>query len=220
MTGTFYARNILGQWVAAEGAVYDMWDDARHLLRGELPPMMRLPAVGIDYGTTNPFSAHMLGLQAADVAAGTPTRLVLTREYRHEPATQLRQKTDAEFSADIRAWLGTDQPEWIAVDPSAASFKLQLFTDGISNVVNAKNDVVDGIRLVGSLLATSRLVIHESCKGLIDEIGGYAWDPVAAERGEDKPLKVDDHSVDSSRYAIASSETLWRPYVPATYATT
>lgn len=218
MSGTFYARNVEGRWVAAEGAVYDMWDEARHIVRGNLPPMFRLPAVGIDYGTTAAFSAHLLGLQAPTGA--TPARLVLTREYRHEPATQMAQKTDAEFSRDVRAWIGPDRPEWVAVDPSAASFKLQLFRDGVSNVVNAKNDVLDGIRTVGSLLATGKLVVHESCKGLIDEIGGYSWDPVAAERGEDKPLKVDDHSCDSSRYAIATSETLWRPYVPATYATT
>lgn len=209
MTGVFYQRNILGRWVAAEGAVYDMWDDNRHILRGPVGPLQFLPGLGIDYGTTNPFSAIMLGLQAA--GTGHRARLVMTREFRHEPSVDGRQKTDAEFSVDLREWIGTDRPEWIAVDPSAASFKLQLFHDGVGNVRNAKNDVVDGIRLVGSLLATDRLVVHESCRGLIDEIAGYSWDKKAAEKGEDRPVKVDDHSCDAARYAVASTDQLWRP---------
>jgi PBSX family phage terminase large subunit len=213
MTGVFYARNVLGKWVAAEGAVYDMWDDDRHILRGKVPPLLGLPGVGVDYGTQNPFSAHMLGLTNGGHAAPGQrpgAKLILTREYRHDPAVALRQKTDAEFSTDLREWIGTDKPDWVAVDPSAASFKLQLFHDGLTNVVNAKNDVLDGIRLFGSLLATGRLLVHESCAGLIDEIAGYSWDPAASARGEDKPLKVDDHSCDSARYAVATTETSWR----------
>ncbi len=216
MTGVFYARNIEGRWVAAEGAVYDMWDETRHILRGPVPHLMRLPGVGIDYGTTNAFSAHMLGIAQADASRGLPARLVLAREYRHDPKVAMRQMTDAEFSRELRAWIGPDRPEWVAVDPSAASFKVQLFNDGLSNVVNARNDVLDGIRLFGSLLATGRLVVHESCKGLIDEIGGYSWDPAAAERGEDKPLKIDDHGADSSRYAVATTQASWQFDVPVT----
>ena len=32
------------------------------------------------------------------------------------------------------------------------------------------------------------------------EHGGYEWDERAQERGEDKPLKVNDHSCDALRY--------------------
>jgi PBSX family phage terminase large subunit len=213
--GLWHKRFILGLWVAAEGAVFDMWDEALHVLRGPVPQLMTLPGVGVDYGTTAAFSAHMLGVAAPNHVTGTPARLVLTREYRHDPKVAGRQKTDAEFSADLRAWIGNDRPQWVAVDPSAASFKLQLFRDGLSNVMDAKNDVLDTIRLASSLLATGNLVVHESCKGLIAEVPGYAWDPAAAMKGQDSPIKVDDHSVDSGlRYAVSSTETLWRPFIP------
>lgn len=215
--GLWYKRFILGLWVNAQGAVFDMWDEDQHILRGPLPPFQALPGVGVDYGTINPFSAHLLGVAAANVHTGTPARLVLAREYRHDPAKAQRQKTDAELSADLRRWLGQDRPQWIAVDPSAASFKLQLFRDGVSNVMDAKNDVLDTIRLASSLLAAGRLVVHESCTGLIEEIPGYAWDPKQVEKGNDAPIKVNDHGIDSGlRYAIASTETLWRPYIPRT----
>lgn len=213
--GLWYKRFVEGLWVAAEGAVFDMWDPDIHVLRGPVPTLMAIPGAGVDYGTVNAFSAHMLGVAAPEHATNTPARLVLTREYRHDPKVAQRQKTDAEFSADLQEWIGSDRPEWIAVDPSAASFKLQLFRDGVSNVMDAKNDVLDTIRLASSLLATGRLVVHESCKGLIQEVPGYAWDPAKVERGEDAPIKVDDHGIDSGlRYAVSSTETLWRPYIP------
>ena len=212
MTGVFYQRNILGHWVAAEGAVYGMWDDDRHLIRGALPPIMALPGVGIDHGIVNPFSAVMIGLTRPYEGIGP--KLVATREYRHDPAVQMRQLTDVQFSAELRRWIGTDRPEWIAVDPSAQGFKGQLFDDGLTNVVNAHNAVMDGIRLVQSLLTTGRLLVHESCHGLIDEIGGYSWDPAAQARGDDRPLKVDDHSCDALRYGVNTTRQLWQEHIP------
>lgn len=212
-SGLHHRRLILGEWCLAEGIVYDMFDEARHVIRGPLPNLVRVPAVGVDVGTTNPTAALMLGVQAADREAGTPARLVLASEYRFDSKQAMAQKTDAELSRDLRAWLGSRRPEWVAVDPSAASFKVQLFRDGVTNVMDAKNNVLDGIRLMSSLLGSGQLVIHESCKGLLKELPNYSWDPKAAKRGEDKPAKVDDHSCDAARYAIASSETLWRPYL-------
>lgn len=211
--GLWRRRLVLGEWCMAEGVVYDMFDPARHVISGPLPPMVRITGVGVDVGTINPTAALMLGVQAADSAAGTPARLVLMREYRFDSKKAYAQKTDAELSRDLRAWLGNDRPQWVCVDPSAASFKLQLFRDGISNVIDADNSVLDGIRLMASLLATNQLVIHESCVGLLAELGSYSWDSKAAERGEDRPMKVNDHSNDASRYVIKTCETLWRPFI-------
>lgn len=213
LSGLAYRRLVLGEWCLAEGVVYDMFDPARHVLRGPVPPMVRIPGVGVDVGTVNPTAALMLGVQAQDPVAGTPARLVLFREFRHDSKKAMAQKTDAELSRDLRAWIGADRPDWIAVDPSAASFKVQLFRDGHSNVIDARNDVLDGIRLMSSLLATGQLVTHESCAGLIEEMGSYSWDPKAAERGDDKPLKVNDHSNDAARYVLASTRVVWERYV-------
>ncbi|MGI5291801.1 hypothetical protein ACQEVF_52010 [Nonomuraea polychroma] len=45
-----------------------------------------------------------------------------------------------------------------------------------------------------------------SCRALLDEIAGYAWDERKAEKGEDSPVKVDDHSVDALRYAVHTTQ--------------
>lgn len=38
-----------------------------------------------------------------------------------------------------------------------------------------------------------------------------AGDPDKAEKGEDAPIKADDHSLDSSRYVVHTTEAAWRP---------
>lgn len=214
-TGLWFRRMILGEWVQAEGAIYDSFDPDVHVV-DELPELDRVLAVGLDYGTTNPFAALLLCITRDG-------RIAVTREYRHDSKRARRQLTDAEYSVALREWLdegrtlhGGQSPRWLAVDPSAASFQEQLHRDGVRGVTDADNSVADGIRLVSSLLAAGRLVIHSSCKGLIGEFPGYAWDDKAAARGEDKPIKVADHSLDALRYAVLTTHGQWRRSVPLT----
>ncbi|MET9253761.1 PBSX family phage terminase large subunit [Streptomyces sp. NPDC003717] len=206
--GLWRRRMIDGAWVVAEGAIYDMWDEGRHVV-ADLPDFRRY-FLGCDYGTTNPFSAILLG-------EGTDDRLYAVAEWRHDSRATHRSMTDAQYSAAVRTWLaGLDiTPEWTFVDPSAASFSTQLWQDGHPGLARASNEVADGIRSVSSLLAAGRLLVHESCEGLLAELPGYSWDPKATERGEDAPLKVDDHSADALRYAVHSTAHEWRHLLTA-----
>ncbi|WP_424862112.1 PBSX family phage terminase large subunit [Streptomyces sp. MMS24-I29] len=201
--GLWKRRMIDGAWVVAEGAIYDMWDESRHVVNAL--PDMRRHWCGIDYGTTNPFAAILLG-------EGVDGRLYVAAEWRHDSRATHRSMTDAQYSAAVRAWLdGLDiAPEWTFVDPSAASFSTQMWQDGNPGLARAANEVADGIRSVSSLLAADRLLVHESCEGLLTELPGYSWDPKATARGEDKPLKIDDHSADALRYAVHSTAHEWR----------
>lgn len=204
--GLYYRRNILGEWCMAEGTIYEVWDEKRHVVK-ELPRITRWLAVGIDYGTVNPLAALLLGL-------GEDGRLYLTNEWRWDSKARQRSLTDAEYSARIREWLERLKvtPEWIVVDPSAASLGAQLFADGLLPV-KGDNSVGDGIRTVASLLAEDKLKVHESCEGLIQEVPGYVWDDKAALLGEDKPVKLDDHSLDAARYVIMTTRRVWEPLI-------
>jgi len=214
-TGLWYRRFILGEWCLAEGVVWDSWDENKHVV-DILPAMQRWMAVGVDYGTSNPFAALLLG-------QGIDNRLYVASEYRHDSRAAQRQLTDAQYSTGVQDWLGSYKhasglgvsPEWIFVDPSAASFITQLWSDGVGSVARAKNDVLDGIRSVGVALGSGIVSVHRSCEGLITEVPGYAWDDKASERGEDKPLKVDDHSCDALRYALHSTAHDWRHLIRA-----
>jgi PBSX family phage terminase large subunit len=209
--GLFYKRYILGDWVLAEGAIYDMFDEDLHVV-DIMPAITRWIALGIDYGTSNPFHAGLLGL-------GTDGRLYVPADWRYDSTTARRSLTDHEYSERLRGWLARVPhpgstavgvwPEWTVVDPSAASFVQQLYRDGLTPTL-ADNSVLDGIRLVSSLFATDRLKIHRSCTSLVDELTGYAWDPKATEKGEDKPLKIDDHGPDALRYAAITTQAVWQ----------
>src|SRR5690606_15080766 len=39
-TGLWYRRFILGEWVAAEGAIYDMWDPLAHVIPYDTMPAL------------------------------------------------------------------------------------------------------------------------------------------------------------------------------------
>lgn len=212
--GLWYRRFILGQWVIAEGAIYDMWDDTQHVV-DRLPNIVYWLGTGIDYGTTNPLHAVLIG-------RGDDHRLYATAEYRYDSRQQRKQLTDVEYSARYRDWLAnapipnTDltgiSPSYHVLDPSAASFRMQLHVDGISAHL-ADNSVLDGIRTVSSLLGQRKLLIHRSCVELIKELPGYSWDEKASLAGEDKPLKVNDHGCDGLRYIIQTTQSVWRSHV-------
>lgn len=205
--GLFYKRFVLGQWVAAQGAIYDMFDSTTQVV--DILPMIRQwISVGIDYGATNPTHAVLIGL--AD-----DRRLYVVSEHRYAKGSASLSLTQAEASRRVVAWLdnvphhGRVRPMYVVVDPSAASFKSQLLQDGL-NPTAADNSVIDGIRLVSSLLENDQLRIHSSCRELLKEMDSYTWDPKAALGGQDAPLKQNDHGVDALRYALRTTRLLWQ----------
>lgn len=216
-TGMFYQRNVLGRWVAGQGAVYDGWDPKRHVLQfDDLPDMDRLLSVGIDYGTTNATAALMLGIGPNVLHPGR-SALYLLDEWRHDAKADTERLTDQMLSDRIRAWLlqkhhptQRDLPvPPVIVDPSAASFRQQLHVDRVSTTP-ADNDVMYGIRTVASLIGSDSLFSTTRTPGWNREAPGYSWDEEATKKGEDKPVKVADHSLDGGRYAVVTTEALWR----------
>jgi PBSX family phage terminase large subunit len=232
-TGLWYKRFVLGEWVAAEGAVYDMWDVEKHTIPWDaLPQMRELIAVGIDYGTTNATAALMLGVSAEVDPYGRPApRLFFVDEFRHDSKVAHEKLTDADLARRLMAWVNethlppstsiTMLPRFTIVDPSAASLKVELLkTHGVTST-DADNDVLYGIRTLASLLAERKLLIarptdahpDRGCPGFISEAPGYARDPKATLEGKDKPLKIADHSLDGGRYTITTTENIWRRYI-------
>lgn len=181
--GLWHRRFVKGEWVAAEGAVYDMFDETIHVI-DEVPAGVSTWFIGIDYGTANPTAALLVGEydDAYWVAA----------EYYYDGRESGRWKTDEEYALDIIAFAGEHPITVIYRDPSAISLAAALLKHGIQTAP-ADNSVVDGIRTVSTLLAQKRLFVCRSCTNLVREFGSYSWDPKAQALGEDRPLKKDDH---------------------------
>lgn len=219
-TGMFRKRYIDGEWCMAEGAIYDAWDPDRHTLPfAELPPLERWIGAGVDYGTVNPFHALDLGIGPAP--RGQRGRaLYVTSEYRYDSRLKLRRMSDLEYANAMLGWLREVPhpsapmvkglaPELLAVDPSAASFRVTLHGMGVLSA-GADNNVLAGIRDVGSLIAHDKLyVCSDGAPELIKEIPGYAWDDRAVKLGDDKPLKVGDHGCDGLRYIARTGRQEW-----------
>ena len=209
--GVFYQRYILGLWTIAEGLIYPNFDDENIYTDADRPVWLYSAAqrtIAVDYGTTNP----CVFLDVWDDGS----TLWIDREYRWDSRSDAAKrsgvpnKTDAQYGEDMAAFMGDDPERMckIIIDPSAASFKAELQQRGFY-VVDADNDVLDGIRRTGSLIARKKIRVHESCGGVIAEMHSYAWDDKARLRGVEQPLKVMDHGADALRYYVNSLPN-WR----------
>nr|DAL93870.1 MAG TPA: large terminase [Caudoviricetes sp.] len=194
-SGVFYKRYILGLWAMAEGIIYDMFDIDRHVKK--VVDFARLLIdggryVSIDYGTQNAMVFLLWN-------KGIDKKWYCTREYYYSGRDKGKQKADSQYADDLEKWLEGTPVKAIIVDPSAASFITELNNRGYKTM-KADNDVEDGIRLVSTLLNTEKIAFSQSCINTIKEFASYIWDPKAADRGEDKPIKQHDHAMDAVRY--------------------
>ena len=83
-------------------------------------------------------------------------------------------------------WLAGERVRAIILDPAAASFKIELEEAGYK-VKKAKNDVLDGIRFVATLLLSGSIFVDISCENLIKEFASYIWDEKAVEGTRSRP---------------------------------
>lgn len=201
--GVFYKRFILGLWVMAEGAIYDMWDDDC-LYGGDIPDALADRAdhyIAIDYGTQN----ATVFLHIIDDGR----TVWVADEYYHSGRISGAQRTDSQYASDLEAFCEGKRINRVILDPSAASFKAELRQRGFV-VKDADNEVLDGIRVVGTMLKRRLIQIHaRNCPNLVREIQSYVWDPKKTDRGKEQPIKKDDHGPDALRYFC---KTIYLPY--------
>nr|WP_077849168.1 PBSX family phage terminase large subunit [Clostridium puniceum] len=195
--GVFFKRYILGLWVMAEGAIFDMWNKLNEILESELPSGYKsfIRYIAIDYGTTNP----MVFLDVYDDG----DTIWIPREYYYDSKVEQAQKTDKQYADDLVKFIEEGSyPRYIILDPSAASFKAELRSRGL-RVKDADNEVSDGIRMTATMISQRKIkMVKDKCKRTIGDITSYIWDAKAAERGEEKPVKVADHGADALRYFV------------------
>lgn len=219
LTGARRARLRHGLWVQAEGAVYESFDPAVHVIDYFEPPFNWPRFWSIDFGYTNPF---VCGFFAQDEDG----RLYLYREVYHtgliveDAAKQLLTLVGA-MNPDTgkRDWSKAREPRPKAVvcDHDAedrATIERHL---GIKTTA-AKKDVVSGIQAVEKRLRKAgdgkpRLFIMQGTLVARDpeledakkpcctaeEFDGYVW---ADKETKEEPVKVNDHGVDMVRYMV------------------
>lgn len=191
-SGVFFQRYILGLWVMAEGIIYDMFSQEKHVIETVNRAYTRYH-IAIDYGTQNPTTFGLWGFFNG--------KWYKVKEYHYSGREKSKQKTDTEYADDLEEFIGDLKIRSIIVDPSAASFIAELKKRGLV-VRKAKNDVVDGIRNVATALNEGLILYNDCCKETFKEFNSYIWDEKAADRGEDKPIEKNDHHMDGDRYFV------------------
>lgn len=211
-TGIFYKRFILGEWAFANGIVYDMVTDENFYYNNNRKSVVPIkiiendikPYYGVDFGTANP-QVYLEVYKYVDYAKKEMCFYV-ENEYYWNSRKQLRQKTPDEYVSDFNNWC--KEFSCLIIDPSATPLKAAHRKYG-HNVINAKNNVEEGIIGLSTLFANKMIKINkDNCPNLCAELGLYRWNEKKLNNGVEEVLKENDHCCDALRYAIMTSTPL------------
>jgi PBSX family phage terminase large subunit len=201
----WYQRDILGLRKNAEGLIYDMFGADNQYEDGQGGPdynLLHKRYYSIDYGTVNPFSCHEYIEQTIE----RNTLYYVENEFYYDSKKEKKQKADREYADDLYGFIDNKRYLGIIIDPSASSFKAELRKRSLkpreaNDLINADNEVLNGIRLVATMFQAGKLFINKTkCPNLVRELNSYLWDSKASERGVEKPIKENDHGPDELRY--------------------
>lgn len=211
-TGIFYKRFILGEWAFANGIVYDMITDENFYYNSNRESVVPIkiiendikPYYGVDFGTANP-QVYLEVYKYVDYAKKEMCFYV-ENEYYWNSRKRLRQKTPDEYVSDFNNWC--KEFSYLIIDPSATPLKAAHRKYG-HNVINAKNNVEEGIIGLSTLFANKMIKINkDNCPNLCAELGLYRWNEKKLNNGVEEVLKENDHCCDALRYAIMTSTPL------------
>ena len=186
----FYNRYILGEWAAASGNVYPMFDELIHTVTPTQRNYEKI-FVCVDYGTQNSTAFIVVGLHQG--------KYYVIDEYYHSGRETNQQKTTSEYYEELDRLIDGRNVEPIVVDPAATHFIAEIRKHGEYMVRNAVNDVLPGIDAVSKMLKNEMLYVNKNCKNLIREFGLYQWNQKTI---EDVPIKIHDHGLDALRYGV------------------
>lgn len=211
-TGIFYKRFILGEWAFANGIVYDMVTDENFYYNSNRESVVPIkiiendikPYYGVDFGTANP-QVYLEVYKYVDYAKKEMCFYV-ENEYYWNSRKKLMQKTPDEYVSDFNNWC--KEFSYLIIDPSATPLKAAHRKYG-HNVINAKNNVEEGIIGLSTLFANKMIKINkDNCPNLCVELGLYRWNEKKLNNGVEEVLKENDHCCDALRYAIMTSTPL------------
>lgn len=201
-SGVFYDRYIRGLWVMAEGIIYDMFKEKEHVIsdKEKQKEIIRNADeffVSNDYGTGTVF---VLGLFC--VSGG---KRYLIKSYYWDAKEEGYQKSDRQYVQDTKDFVEGYSINAFIIPNDALSFIAELYNEGVGPLFiyeRTPGSVMDGIRTQANYLKHGEYKIfdNESNQPIIKEYASYVWDEKAQARGEDKPLKENDHGKDMERY--------------------
>lgn len=222
LTGVRYKRGRLGQWVAAEGQVYEDFDLSIHLIdRFDIPAEWRRIRA-IDFGFTNPFCCAWYALDH-DGRMYLYREIYRTGELVEDLAAQIVElskgerisATVADHDAEDRATL-----EKHGVPTVAAKKAISPGLQAVASRLRKAGDGKPRLFILRDALNSPDKSLQNAHKPTctLDEFPVYVW-PVAKDGKPIKEVPVDanNHGMDQLRYAVmhfTDPETLRRQRNP------
>lgn len=193
LSGARLARLYHGLWANPEGAIYDVFDDAKHKIKGFFPPLTWPRVVGVD-----PLGAYT----AAVWIAYNPEDGILHvyREY-YQPFG-VTTEGHARACLEISRRAGETVFAWVGGGPSERQARLDWSMAGVPLLELDNKSVWSQIDKVYNLLKEFKLVIHDNCEQLLSEIGEYRRKLKDGEATDEIEDKEKYHMLDALRYAI------------------
>lgn len=217
LTGILYKRLYMGEWVLAEGQVYDTFDHEIHVIPRFKPPSWWPHYWGFDFGYIDPFVWQDW---AEDPDTGI---LYLVRELYH---SQLLVEDACEIIKDA----GWDTPPMVLVCDHDAEDRATLERHLGMTTVPAYKSISPGIQAVQNRLKVSKtigkpmmmimedaniktdrkLVERHQPTCTVQEIDNYVWDTKKMDLDKYKDLPVDkyNHGMDVKRYITAFTDNV------------
>lgn len=213
LTGVRRMRYRDGIWAAAEGQVFDDWNEQLNLVDPFPVPAEWRTVWVVDFGYSNSFVWQRWAIDPDG-------RAFLTHEIAR------RQRLVEDHARDILELMhanGWQRPEAIVCDHDSED-RATLERHLKMSTIPAKKGVSRGVQLTQARMRAAgdgkaRLIVFRNAllrtdplaatdkrpRGFAAEVGGYVW---AVERGADGipkevPLKLNDHSMDAGRYLVA-----------------
>jgi phage terminase large subunit len=192
-SGAFKRQELYGEFVRFEGLVYDY--SPTLITEEQAPKHPDTVAYGVDWGYKNP--SCILAIEVKDGIYQIMEEFYKTKVTDYELTEVARDMQD-------RHGVGV-----FYCDPSSPQ-SIEIFKREGINAVKAINEINSGVRAVASLIAADKLVIHERCHNLINELQTYSY----ADGDRDTPIKLNDHACDALRYAIQGINAVVEPIKP------
>ena len=210
LPGLLYERGYLGNWVAAEGQVYQ-FIESQHLIKPIEIQRHWKKFCAIDYGTEAPFVCLWFAI-TDDGTLIKYREIYMTNRLVEDHAEQIK----ALSAGEIISYYVTDH---------GAQENLMLEKCGIAPTL-ADKEVLVGVEMVKRRLRDNKLLFIDLPPVEIDqsrvdngkpictveEFGSYSYKPLDKHRGhwsDDAPApRQEDHGMDAMRYGVVSVDNV------------
>jgi PBSX family phage terminase large subunit len=218
LTGVRRLRLRDGIWAAAEGVIYEDFDESVHVIEPFEVPESWTRWWSVDFGYVNPFVWQLWAMDP-DGILYLVHEIYRTRQLVEDHAKDILEVVQEEPT-----------PRAVICDHDAEG-RATLEKGIRHSTIAAHKAVLEGIQAVQARLVQRRLFIMRGAlvrrdpdlvdakrpTSTVEEIPGYVW---ATKRGgidgqieKDEPLKENDHGCDAMRYVVSQLDLRGRPRI-------